>query len=375
MSIIGPSGSSKSTFLRCLNLLEMPDSGTVEFEGHVLNQKGVDINQYRRRMGMVLQSFNVFPHMSCIDNITMAPVLQKLKTKEEATAQAEELLHKVGLYEKRNEHPNKLSGGQNIMTLSQKELLQVRRQIGMIFQGFNLLEQRTVLRNICFPLEISGTPKAEAKKRAEELLRVVGLSDKAASYPSQLSGGQKQRVAIARALATKPRYLLCDEATSALDPNTTRSILELLREINKTLGVTIIVITHEMKVIDQICDRVAVIDKSCIAEEGRVADVFTSPKSDIARELVLPQERPVLEPTTGGRKVRIIFNGENTQKPVISEMILACRVPVNVLFADTKSVEGAAYGHMIFELPNDEHDAEKVISWLKNSGLTWKEER
>ena len=268
-----------------------------------------------------------------------------------------------------------LVDGQNIMTLSQKELLQVRRQIGMIFQGFNLLEQRTVLRNICFPLEISGTPKAEAKKRAEELLRVVGLSDKAASYPSQLSGGQKQRVAIARALATNPRYLLCDEATSALDPNTTRSILELLREINKTLGVTIIVITHEMKVIDQICDRVAVIDKSCIAEEGRVADVFTSPKSDIARELVLPQERPVLEPTTGGRKVRIIFNGENTQKPVISEMILACRVPVNVLFADTKSVEGAAYGHMIFELPNDEHDAEKVISWLKNSGLTWKEER
>ena len=267
-----------------------------------------------------------------------------------------------------------LVDGQNIMTLSQKELLQVRRQIGMIFQGFNLLEQRTVLRNICFPLEISGTPKAEAKKRAEELLRVVGLSDKA-SYPSQLSGGQKQRVAIARALATNPRYLLCDEATSALDPNTTRSILELLREINKTLGVTIIVITHEMKVIDQICDRVAVIDKSCIAEEGRVADVFTSPKSDIARELVLPQERPVLEPTTGGRKVRIIFNGENTQKPVISEMILACRVPVNVLFADTKSVEGAAYGHMIFELPNDEHDAEKVISWLKNSGLTWKEER
>lgn len=245
----------------------------------------------------------------------------------------------------------------------------------MIFQSFNLLEQRTVLRNVCFPLEISGTPKAEAKKRAEELLKVVGLADKAASFPSQLSGGQKQRVAIARALATNPRYLLCDEATSALDPNTTRSILELLREINKSLGVTIIVITHEMKVIDQICDRVAVIDKSCIAEEGRVADVFTNPKSDIARELVLPQERPVLDPTTGGRKLRLIFNGEDTQKPVISEMILACRVPVNVLFADTKSVEGAAYGHMILELPNDEHDAEKVVSWLKNSGLTWKEER
>ena len=268
-----------------------------------------------------------------------------------------------------------LVDGQNIMALSQKELLQVRRQIGMIFQGFNLLEQRTVLRNICFPLEISGTPKAQAKSRAEELLKIVGLADKAQSYPSQLSGGQKQRVAIARALATNPRYLLCDEATSALDPNTTRSILELLREINKTLGVTIIVITHEMKVIDQICDRVAVIDKSCIAEEGKVAEVFTNPQSDIARELVLPQERPVLDATTGGRKLRLIFNGENTQNPVISEMILACRVPINVLFADTKSIEGAAYGHMILELPNDEHEAEKVVSWLQHSGLTWKEER
>ena len=265
--------------------------------------------------------------------------------------------------------------GQNLTALSQKELLQVRRQIGMIFQGFNLLEQRTVLRNICFPLEISGTPKAQAKSRAEELLKIVGLSDKARSYPSQLSGGQKQRVAIARALATNPRYLLCDEATSALDPNTTRSILELLREINKTLGVTIIVITHEMKVIDQICDRVAVIDKSCIAEEGKVAEVFTNPQSDIARELVLPQERPVLDATTGGRKLRLIFNGENTQNPVISEMILACRVPINVLFADTKSIEGAAYGHMILELPNDAHEAEKVVSWLQHSGLTWKEER
>ena len=265
--------------------------------------------------------------------------------------------------------------GKDMCRLSESELRAARRSMGMIFQQFNLLMQRTARQNVCFPLELIGMDKVQARKRAEELLDLVGLANRMDSYPSQLSGGQKQRVAIARALATNPRYLLCDEATSALDPNTTRSILELLREINKTLGVTIIVITHEMKVIDQICDRVAVIDKSCIAEEGRVADVFTSPKSDIARELVLPQERPVLEPTTGGRKVRIIFNGENTQKPVISEMILACRVPVNVLFADTKSVEGAAYGHMIFELPNDEHDAEKVISWLKNSGLTWKEER
>lgn len=265
--------------------------------------------------------------------------------------------------------------GQELTALSKKELLRARRSVGMIFQDFNLLEQRTILRNVLFPLELAGTPKAAAKKRAMELLQLVGLDGRAGAYPSQLSGGQKQRVAIARALATSPRYLLCDEATSALDPTTTGQILELLAKINRELGVTIIVITHEMKVIDQICDRVAVIDKSCIAEEGRVADVFTNPKSDIARELVLPQERPVLDPTTGGRKLRLIFNGEDTQKPVISEMILACRVPVNVLFADTKSVEGAAYGHMILELPNDEHDAEKVVSWLKNSGLTWKEER
>ena len=268
-----------------------------------------------------------------------------------------------------------LLDGQELTALPPKQLRQTRKKIGMIFQHFNLMPSRTVAGNVAYPLRGSGLSREQIAAKVQSLLELVGIGNKADAFPSQLSGGQKQRVAIARALANDPSVLLCDEATSALDPTTTGQILELLAKINRELGVTIIVITHEMKVIDQICDRVAVIDKSCIAEEGRVADVFTSPKSDIARELVLPQERPVLEPTTGGRKVRIIFNGENTQKPVISEMILACRVPVNVLFADTKSVEGAAYGHMIFELPNDEHDAEKVISWLKNSGLTWKEER
>ena len=263
--------------------------------------------------------------------------------------------------------------GQNLTALSEKALLQVRRQIGMIFQSFNLLEQRSVLRNVCFPLEISGTPKAEAKKRAEELLKVVGLADKAASFPSQLSGGQKQRVAIARALATNPRYLLCDEATSALDPNTTRSILELLREINKTLGVTIIVITHEMKVIDQICDRVAVIDHSSIAEEGKVSDVFTNPQSQIARELILPQDISAAQ-TSGGAQLRIIFSGENAKQPVLSQLTLECQVPVNILFADTKEVEGKAYGQMLLELPCDEGQAEKVRSWLRSSGIQWKEE-
>ncbi|MDO4990861.1 MAG: ATP-binding cassette domain-containing protein [Eubacteriales bacterium] len=263
--------------------------------------------------------------------------------------------------------------GKDLTALPRAELLQMRRKISMIFQGFNLLEQRSVLRNVTFPLEISGVGRRAAQAKAKELLQVVGLEDKADAYPAQLSGGQKQRVAIARALATDPRYLLCDEATSALDPNTTRSILELLRRINRELGVTIVVITHEMKVIDQICDRVAVIDQSRIAEMGRVADVFTSPRSEIARELILPQDRAAID-TSGGKKLRLIFDGEYSQEPVISKMTLDCQAPVNIIFADTKEYEGIIYGHMIIELPNDEHQAEKIISWLKNSPVTWKEE-
>ena len=263
--------------------------------------------------------------------------------------------------------------GKDMTALPRAELLQMRRKISMIFQGFNLLEQRSVLRNVTFPLEISGVGRKPAQAKAKELLQVVGLEDKADAYPAQLSGGQKQRVAIARALATDPRYLLCDEATSALDPNTTRSILELLRRINRELGVTIVVITHEMKVIDQICDRVAVIDQSRIAEMGRVADVFTSPRSEIARELILPQDRAAID-TSGGKKLRLIFDGKYSQEPVISKMTLDCQAPVNIIFADTKEYEGIIYGHMIIELPNDEHQAEKIISWLKNSPVTWKEE-
>lgn len=266
-----------------------------------------------------------------------------------------------------------LLDGKNLTELSKKELLALRQSIGMIFQGFNLLEQRSVLKNVCFPLEIAGVDKKQARARAMELLQLVGLADRAASYPSQLSGGQKQRVAIARALATKPKYLLCDEATSALDPNTTRSILELLREINKTMGVTIVVITHEMKVIDQICDRVAVIDHSRIAEEGRVSQVFTNPKSQIARDLIIPKDRAVLD-TKGGRRLRLTFNGEYSNAPVISDMVLECQAPVNILFADTKEFEGVIYGHMIIELPNDPRQAEKIIVWLKNSQVKWKEE-
>jgi len=263
--------------------------------------------------------------------------------------------------------------GKDMTQLSRAELLKMRRSISMIFQGFNLLEQRTVLRNVTFPLEISGVKLSDAKKKAMELLKIVGLEQKAAAYPAQLSGGQKQRVAIARALATDPRYLLCDEATSALDPNTTRSILELLDQINQTLGVTIVVITHEMKVIDQICDRVAVIDQSRIAEVGKVSDVFTNPKSEIARELILPQDRAALD-TTGGQKLRLIFDGNYSQEPLLSKLILECQAPINIIFADTKEYEGAIYGHMIIELPSDYRQADKVITWLRSSPIKWKEE-
>ncbi|MBQ5405913.1 MAG: ATP-binding cassette domain-containing protein, partial [Oscillospiraceae bacterium] len=227
--------------------------------------------------------------------------------------------------------------------------------------------------NVTFPLEISGVKGQAAKEKAMELLKVVGLEEKAAAYPAQLSGGQKQRVAIARALATDPKYILCDEATSALDPNTTRAILDLLRQINRDLGVTIIVITHEMKVIDQICDRVAVIDRSRIAEEGRVSEVFTSPQSQIARDLIIPRDRAALD-TTGGRKIRLTFNGSYSQEPVISNMVLECQAPVNILFADTKEFEGVIYGHMIVELPSDPKQAEKILVWLKNSPVEWREE-
>ena len=264
--------------------------------------------------------------------------------------------------------------GKDMTQLGRAELLQMRRSISMIFQGFNLLEQRTVLRNVTFPLEISGTPLKEAKEKALKLLKIVGLEEKAAAYPAQLSGGQKQRVAIARALATDPRYLLCDEATSALDPNTTRSILELLETINETMGVTIVVITHEMKVIDQICDRVAVIDNSRIAEVGKVSDVFTNPQSGIAKELILPQDRAALD-TVGGQKIRLIFDGQHSQEPLLSKLILDCQAPINIIFADTKEYDGAIYGHMIVELPSDYRQADKIIAWLRNSPITWREER
>lgn len=262
--------------------------------------------------------------------------------------------------------------GDELGTLSKKELLIKRRNIGMIFQGFNLLEQRNVLKNICFPLEIAGTPKSAAVKRARELLELVGLSDKERSYPSQLSGGQKQRVAIARALAAETKYLLCDEATSALDPDTTRSVLELLKRINRELGVTIIVITHEMKVIESICDRAAVIDGGKIAELATVKELFAAPKSDIARKLILPSVNTA-EEIKGGKILRIVFDGENSYRPIVANIILTCRAPLNILRAETEDIGGTAHGHMLIQLPDDNAVEERVIHYLGENNIKYSE--
>ncbi len=263
--------------------------------------------------------------------------------------------------------------GVDLGAISKKELLKKRQSMSMIFQSFNLLSQRTALGNICYPLEVAGVSKKEAKAKAKELLKVVGLEDKAKAYPVQLSGGQKQRVAIARALATNPTVLLCDEATSALDPTTTASILNLLKEINQTMGVTIVVITHEMKVIEQICNKVAVIDKSRIVEEGPVKEVFTAPKSAIAKQLILPKNEGVPE-AEGFRCLRLVFDGTSAFEPVISALSRECNTDVNILGANTKYIEGLSYGQMLIQLPEDREVEERIKAYLDLKQVKYKEE-
>ncbi len=262
--------------------------------------------------------------------------------------------------------------GTDLGSLSPKELRTTRRSISMIFQGFNLLAQRNALKNVCYPLEIAGVPKKEAMEKAMKMLSVVGLEDRMYSYPAQLSGGQKQRVAIARALATDPEVLLCDEATSALDPNTTRAILELLQDINRNMGVTIIVITHEMRVVEQICNKVAVLDHGVVAETGLVKDIFVSPQSDIAKELVLPKNAAVPE-VNGKTVLRLVFDGQSSFEPIISNLSLECRTAVNILGADTKNIGGKAYGQMLLQLPDDEGAVTRIRAYLDSRHLNYEE--
>lgn len=242
----------------------------------------------------------------------------------------------------------------------------------MIFQSFNLLSQRTALKNVCYPMEISGVPRAKQIEKAKQLLEIVGLSDRLNAYPAQLSGGQKQRVAIARALATDPEVLLCDEATSALDPNTTRAILALLKEINETLGVTIIVITHEMKVVEQICNKVAVLDHGNVVENGFVKDVFLSPKSEIARELILPKSEAVHD-FRGKRMIRLVFDGQSSLEPVVANICLECRAAVNIMGADTKNIGGKAFGQILLMLPDDEAALSRIFNYLDTHELKYEE--
>ena len=257
-----------------------------------------------------------------------------------------------------------LVDGQNLMELSPAQLRQTRRSISMIFQQFNLLMQRTCLKNICFPMEIAGVPAAEAKKRALEYLDIVGLPDKANAYPAQLSGGQKQRIAIARALASNPKVLLCDEATSALDPTTTRSILKLIQDINRRLGITAIIITHEMAVVESICTHVAILEKGRMVETGTVEEVFSNPKTEAGRRLVFPEGANIDKFPVAG-VVRVVFNGGSSYEPLIASLAIDCGVKVNILGADTRNVNGKAFGSMLLGLPEDRNEAAKAMNYLR----------
>ena len=293
--VIGLSGAGKSTLVRCINLLERPDSGEV------------------------------------------------------------------------------LVDGRDLTKLSSKELRKARKSISMIFQGFNLLMQRTALENVCFPLELAGVKREAAKKRAQELLQIVDLPDKAGAYPSQLSGGQKQRIAIARALASDPQVLLCDEATSALDPKTTQSILALLKKLNRELGVTVVVITHEMRVVEQICTRVAILDHGEVQETGLVSEVFSNPRSDAGRRLVLPEGEKI-HVLPENRLVRLVFNGASAGEPIISTLAIEQGIRLNILSADTRSIGEKTFGEMVLGLPQDETEAARALLYLRElEGVTAEE--
>jgi len=265
--------------------------------------------------------------------------------------------------------------GQDLTVLKERQLRMQRRKISMIFQSFNLLDQRTSLENICFPMELAGVSRKEARSRAKELLETVGLPDKADAYPVQLSGGQKQRIAIARALASNPEVLLCDEATSALDPKTTKSILALLQKINKERGITVIIITHDMSVIEQICHRVAILDSGKVAEIGKVEDVFHNPKSKAGRRLVSPN-KALPESDWDCPVARVAFNGTMTEEPVIATLAMEKQIAVSILGADTRNVDGKTFGTLLISLPEELEKRRIVLDYLNaHQGVTAEEVR
>jgi D-methionine transport system ATP-binding protein len=256
--------------------------------------------------------------------------------------------------------------GKSLGGMTEKELRKQRTDVAMIFQHFNLLMQSTVLDNVLFPMRINKKPN---KKKAMELLKEVGLEDKASAYPAQLSGGQQQRVAIARALANDPRILLCDEATSALDPKTTGEVLNLLKKINETHGITIVIITHSMSVVQEICNRVAIIDKGRVAEVGDVLEVFSNPQSEAAMRLVLSSGNGEIPEMKGEHLVRIVFTENSSYEPVVANMVLKFSSPVNIMFANTRDIGGIAQGQMVLQLPDDESLRNQMIQYLKDRKL------
>lgn len=263
-----------------------------------------------------------------------------------------------------------LIDGENLFDASKERLREIRRKVTMIFQQFNLLQQRSVLKNVELAGEISGSDKAFRREKAIRLLETVGLGDKLNSYPSELSGGQQQRVAIARALMTDPKVLLCDEATSALDPETTRSILELLKELNKKLGLTVIIISHQMSVIEAVCNRVAIIDNSEIVADGSLSEVFLSPKASVAKRLIYSGR--VHTGVKGEKFVKLMFNGE-IEQPVITNIIQQCNILLSVYYAETKVINDEIYGQIIFRLPYYEEDIEKLNAYLDKEGIAHEE--
>ena len=261
-----------------------------------------------------------------------------------------------------------LIDGVDMGSLSSKQLRDARRNITMIFQGFNLLMQRNCLKNICFPLELEGMKKEDAEKRELELLEIVGLPDKAKAYPAQLSGGQQQRIAIARALATNPKVLLCDEATSALDPNTTHSILNLIRDINKKLGITVIIITHQMSVVEETCNRVAILDNGTVVEQGEVSTVFAHPQSAAAKRLVFPDASDeIFAPASDEHRIRVVFNGAfATNTPLITKMAMDEGIAANILAASTRCIGDKVYGNMLLGIPGGDNELERASKYLQS---------
>lgn len=272
--------------------------------------------------------------------------------------------------------------GHDLTSLSVKEVRNVKKNIGMIFQHFNLLNSKTVFANVAMPLTLVNTPKDQIKKRVHELLEFVGLADKADNYPDQLSGGQKQRIGIARALATQPSILLCDEATSALDPQTTSSILQLLKKINKEYNITILIITHEMSVIREICDRVAVIEDGKIIEEGTVFDVFSSPTTSTARNFVstvmndqLPESiKELIQQHAGMQRIfRINFVGNKAGQPLLSEISKKFDIHINVLFGNITELQGTPFGNLIVEFQGDEKEIARTLTYIQEKDISIKE--